>query len=263
MRRSRRKGSACFNCHRPLVDGENYCPDCGQENNNKQASTRVLLDDFLKDYIAFDSKLFRSVVPLLTKPGLITKEYLDGKRQRYIPPIRVFVFLSFLYFTISYFTGQGASVGKISFNGEEAINSEQFYKAIKGNFNLMVFFFVPLQALLTMAMFRSEKRKYYVNFFVYTLHLFSFFFLLGIFQSLFFRVLDNVESDVLYNTLEIVVYIGLSVYIVVYSVVSLKRVFDHKQNIFRYVILLLMSLLAFLIVMLVFILLLAWIYSAI
>ncbi|MBC7412702.1 MAG: DUF3667 domain-containing protein, partial [Bacteroidia bacterium] len=40
------------------------------------------------------------IIPLLFKPGFLTKEFLGGRRQRYLEPIRMYVFLSFLCFFI-------------------------------------------------------------------------------------------------------------------------------------------------------------------
>lgn len=75
-----------------------FCPKCGQENHVKRASIRILTTDFLQDYWTFDSKLFRSIIPLIAKPGYITTEFISGRRQKYIPPIRFYLFVSFIFF---------------------------------------------------------------------------------------------------------------------------------------------------------------------
>lgn len=263
MSKQRRKGSECFNCHTPFTQNENYCPNCGQENHSRQASTRMLLDDFLKDYIAFDSKLFKSVVPLLTKPGFVTMEFLNGKRQKYIPPIRVFIFLSFIYFGLTYLLSDGTTAGSITINGEEQGSDagRAFYDQFINNFNLVVFFFAPLQALLIMLLYRSKERQYYVNFFVYTLHLFSFFFLLGTFFLSVNYVLTSISDSIVMDYISLGVIIALAIYVIIYSVISLKRVFNKKKNILRYIVLLLMSLTIFTGILIGFILFLASIFQ--
>jgi len=52
------------------------------------------------DYFTFDSKLFRSLFPLIGKPGHLTNEYNKGKRASYILPLRLYVFTTFLFFFI-------------------------------------------------------------------------------------------------------------------------------------------------------------------
>jgi hypothetical protein len=61
-------------------------------------SVRILFLDFLGDYFTFDSKLFRSIFLLILKPGFLTKEYNEGKRMRYIRPLRMYLVASIAYF---------------------------------------------------------------------------------------------------------------------------------------------------------------------
>jgi predicted RNA-binding Zn-ribbon protein involved in translation (DUF1610 family) len=263
MSKKRRKANSCFNCSTHLRAKENYCPNCGQENHNKQASTRVLINDFLQDYIGFDNKLMHSLKPLVLHPGEMTKKFLEGKRRQYIPPIRMFLFLSFLYFGAALILFPDAETS-ITINGNMP-NSElanEFTDAYRRNLNLMMFFFMPIQALLIMLVYRSKERKYYVNFFVYTVHLYSFLFLIGTFFELLDWLLPS-EEGVFSVTDYLIIGIQLLAlgYFIYYCIVSLKRVFSKKRNILRFIILLLLSITVFAIVVIGFILLLGWIYG--
>ncbi|MFK7786915.1 MAG: DUF3667 domain-containing protein [Crocinitomicaceae bacterium] len=258
--KKRRKASVCYNCGTQLLSNENYCPNCGQENNSKQASLRDLFDDFLGDYFVFDSRLFRSIVPLVASPGKITIEYLNGKRRRYIPPIRVFLFLSFLYFGLSYLTG--IDFGSMDLSAGE---SEQVAKnvgdAFERNFNLVLFLYTPIFALLIRLFYKSEKRNFYVNFFVYSLHLFSLFFILGILQILLFMGFNLVLSSNAGEWGETIVRLSVLGYMIYYSIVSLKRVFQKKYSALRFLGVLVISLVAFLILLLATTLILLFIYA--
>ncbi len=241
----RRKATICYNCQTALLNSENYCPQCGQENHSKQASIRLLFNDFLSDYLTFDSRLFRSIVPLVTDPGRITVEYLNGKRQRFIPPVRVFLFLSFLYFGLSYLTGNESSTLELSVNESERA-AQAVTEAFQKNFNILLFLYTPLFAVIIRLLFRSEKRDYYVNFFVFTLHLFSFFFIIGIIQLLFFGVINALFSGDTNELITMVVQLGFLVFSFVYTIISLKKVFDKKYTFLRFVGVLVISLVAFL-----------------
>jgi hypothetical protein len=216
----------------------------------------MLLDDFLKDYIAFDSKLFRSIVPLITKPGLITMEFLNGKRQKFIPPIRVFIFLSFIYFGLTYILNDDSTSGLVTIDGEVQGSElgRAFYDEFINNFNLVIFFFTPLQALLIMLFYRSKERRYFVNFFVYTLHLFSFFFLLGTFFVIANYILTSMSESQIVDYLLFGIVVAIAIYVMIYSVISLKRVFNKPNNILRYVALLIVSVVTFGAIMISFIL---------
>ncbi len=63
-----------------------------------------MVTDFFGDYFSFDAKLWRSVGPLLWKPGYLTKAYWSGKHMRYIPPLRMFLFLSVVFVLLLNFT---------------------------------------------------------------------------------------------------------------------------------------------------------------
>jgi hypothetical protein len=65
------------------------------------------VEQFLGDYFTFDSKIIRSAVPLLIEPGKLTQEYLQGRRARYIPPLRMFIFLSVIFFLVIGWSGAG------------------------------------------------------------------------------------------------------------------------------------------------------------
>lgn len=92
------KSEVCSNCGTELLKEENYCPNCGQKNTDLNISLHELIHDFAGDYFTFDSKFFRTIGPLIFKPGFVAKNFIDGKRQRYIAPLRIFIFLSFITF---------------------------------------------------------------------------------------------------------------------------------------------------------------------
>ena len=97
--KSRRNLSGkCLNCGTPLKSEENFCPTCGQRNTRIKIPFYYLLADFFRDLFAFDSKLFRSIVPLLFQPGKLSADFANGMRARYIPPARLYVFTSLIYF---------------------------------------------------------------------------------------------------------------------------------------------------------------------
>ena len=54
--------------------------------------------DFFEDFFSFDDKFFNTIPPLILKPGKVPKDYIDGKRVGHIPPLRIFIFLSFISF---------------------------------------------------------------------------------------------------------------------------------------------------------------------
>lgn len=88
----------CPNCGAE-VHGR-YCHECGQDQKHYRVSVKHIMDDFASTYLTVDSKLFRSIIPLLFKPGHLTNEYLAGKRASLIRPLRMYLFASFVFFLV-------------------------------------------------------------------------------------------------------------------------------------------------------------------
>lgn len=89
----------CGNCHQP-VPGR-FCMNCGQEDRTYMLSLGELLYDFIGDIFNFDSRFFRTLWPMLFRPGMLTAEYIRGRRQHYLPPVRMYIFASLIFFFAS------------------------------------------------------------------------------------------------------------------------------------------------------------------
>ncbi|WP_162946404.1 DUF3667 domain-containing protein [Chitinophaga barathri] len=98
-----RKDKTCLNCGQEVQ--VRFCSYCGQENVQTKESFRHLVSHFFQDITHYDSKFLTSLKFLFFYPGLLTKEYINGKRMAYINPIRLYVFTSFVFFLILGMTG--------------------------------------------------------------------------------------------------------------------------------------------------------------
>lgn len=98
-----RRPDHCLNCNHPLDAHTHYCPSCGQKALPDHLTLKYFIHEFLSNYFSFDSKFFNTVKQLIIKPGFLSNEFIAGRRIRYINPIQLFVFTSFLYFLINSF----------------------------------------------------------------------------------------------------------------------------------------------------------------
>jgi len=98
-----RKEPICLNCGTSLQ--ARFCHQCGQENTEPHESFWVLIKHFVFDLLHFDGKFFVSLRYLLLKPGRLTKEYLKGKRASYFNPIRMYLFMSAVFFLLIFNLG--------------------------------------------------------------------------------------------------------------------------------------------------------------
>ena len=86
----------CENCGAPLL-GE-HCYACGQPTKGLVRHFSSVVGDFMDTVFNIDSRVLRTLGPLLFRPGWLTLEYFAGRRVRYVTPARLFLFLSLLAF---------------------------------------------------------------------------------------------------------------------------------------------------------------------
>ncbi|MBK8226655.1 MAG: DUF3667 domain-containing protein [Flavobacteriales bacterium] len=98
MARKRQKRPECPNCGLALRTEDNFCARCGQENHTHKIPVRHFIVDLLGGLFNFDTKLLRTLRDLFWPPGLATRNYNENKRARYVPPLRLYLFTSLLYF---------------------------------------------------------------------------------------------------------------------------------------------------------------------
>ncbi len=122
------RGNKCLNCENDISEEDNFCPNCGQVNDLQKVSLKQYLSAYFDDFLSFDSRLLNTIAGLVFKPGLITKNYVEGKRMRYMNPFKLYLQITILFFlvvglfqTIDEFK----PVAKSSSNIIPELNSEQ------------------------------------------------------------------------------------------------------------------------------------------
>ncbi len=86
----------CLNCATPL-NGP-YCHNCGQPDRHFIRFFPKVLWEMVNEAFDFDSRAFRTLIPLLLSPGRLSMEYIAGRRARYVNPLRLYIILSVLFF---------------------------------------------------------------------------------------------------------------------------------------------------------------------
>ena len=89
---------ACRNCGAQAA--LKFCPECGQETTLHPPTLGEFLHEFVGHYVALEGTLWRTLWLLVRRPGRLTREYLDGRRRRYVLPLRLYLTASFLFFLV-------------------------------------------------------------------------------------------------------------------------------------------------------------------
>ncbi|MFI5156359.1 MAG: DUF3667 domain-containing protein [Chitinophagales bacterium] len=93
-----RTEKTCLNCAASLHG--RYCHVCGQENIEPRQTFWHLVSHFFSDITHFDGKFFVTLKDLILKPGFLSKEFVLGRRESYLHPIRLYVFTSAIFFIL-------------------------------------------------------------------------------------------------------------------------------------------------------------------
>lgn len=182
----------CLNCG-AIVAGK-FCSDCGQENIETREKFFHLVTEFVSDYFHFDSKFFRSLIPLFTKPGFLTKEYWEGRRVRYIHPLRLYFFITIIFMIVatafySHFKDKlreavvyqtEDTVAEAREKGPVLLTMDDDDKAVPllrqgmdyffRDLKYISFFMLPVWALI-FHMLYIRRKGFYVDHLVYTVHM--------------------------------------------------------------------------------------------
>ena len=181
----------CQNCGTDIKG--KFCHACGQRASLAyNRSIKSFIEHFFEELFVWDSRALRSIKYLLIRPGFLTHEYISGRVQSYISPLKLFLFTSLISFFImikadpdvysSMVTESDKETDYIaSFILEKESNSgeskelyiDNFNEQVSGNITLYVFFIMVVFSVLLKIIYITKK-IFYVEHLVFTLHFFTF-----------------------------------------------------------------------------------------
>jgi hypothetical protein len=85
-----------LDCGAPIAG--RYCASCGQETEIRTPTVRQFAHEMMDQYVAVEGKLGRTLRVLITEPGQLTLDYIQGRRQRYVRPLKLYVSISVVFF---------------------------------------------------------------------------------------------------------------------------------------------------------------------
>ncbi len=100
--------TTCKNCELDHEVGYQFCPHCGQKTN-EDLTVGVLFYNTISNYFSFDARFFKSFIPLMFRPGLLAKRFIEGKRLLYLHPAQMYLFISVVFFFLYSFKVREAS----------------------------------------------------------------------------------------------------------------------------------------------------------
>ena len=91
----------CLNCGKDYTG--NYCPYCGQSFNTRRFTWKSMMAAILDVWSLSGRSMPSTLLQLTYRPGYLLRDYFQGRRQSYFPPIKLLLMVSLLTLTFEYF----------------------------------------------------------------------------------------------------------------------------------------------------------------
>ncbi len=211
----------CKNCETSFKG--NFCSNCGQSVKDLDIPFKVLIFDMMANMWAFDTRVIKTLKSVLFKPGEMALDYTAGRRARYMPPFRFYIFISFIFFlllnisttrqfnekwsfntdsdTLSITNRDMDNLVKLSGNSAENTSFKGFTKDLNQNkeyyisrfFSILswsLFILMPLYAAMFWFLFRKNLR-FFLGHFIFAINQHAFLFTLFIILLVINLILPN------------------------------------------------------------------------
>ena len=160
-------------------------------------------------------------MPLIIRPGFLTAEYLLGRRVRYIPPLRLYIFISIIFFLIFKFSNPFS--GSVM-NQENEMTQDVFDYFADNHWHKVFFVLLPLFAVVIYLFYRKIYKDFLTHF-IFSLHFHSFLLLI---LSVYMFLISYVATE-FYTFNKIFFGLVITSYHV-YLFYALKNVFNERKG---------------------------------
>ena len=190
----------CSNCSKPLPGQADFCPSCGQSIKVITRPWREVIGELLTEMLDFDGRMLLSLRYLVTRPGFLSYEYINGRRLSFTSPVRMYLVISLVFFFVLPLILPESTVT----NPSHEISVDQYSRAM--------FVLLPIFALLLKMLYRQV---FYVAHIVFTVHLFSAMFIV-------FAAILSMEVQADRYLAILLIQLALLIYMLSYLLIALR-----------------------------------------
>ena len=146
----------------------NFCPQCGQKNIDLERPLPELIAEAIREAFDVDGRALRTLWTLIRRPGVLTSEFLAGRRKLYSPPFRLYLVISLLFFVVAaWVAGRGLLLIEGQTLEADAVGQARLFSDYVPR---LMFVLLPVFALLLKIAFRH---RLYFDHLIHSLHLHS------------------------------------------------------------------------------------------
>lgn len=143
----------CLNCANAIGPAERFCPRCGQRTDTARLNMTDVVRDLMHSFVNIERSPLAFAWALLTRPGVVAREFVDGKRRRYYGPFATFTVLI------------GATALAVNVTGYQVLARDGFAplatELLQRHFNLLQLVQLPLLGACSAIAFRCARLNLY------------------------------------------------------------------------------------------------------
>ena len=152
----------CLNCDAALGEGHRFCAQCGQKAIVGRLTVREIVHDFWHALMHVDRSALALVRMLLSRPGYVARDYVEGKRKLYFGPFAFLVIIVGL--ASAAISVSGVSIITIKELGSTSLQALLCSDALTSFFhrhdNAVILLETPLLAAFTRLLFRKDGTNF-------------------------------------------------------------------------------------------------------
>ena len=204
--------SHCKNCQTRL--NSPYCPTCGQRDVDLERPIWGLVRDVVKETFELDGRVALTVKTLFRHPGMLTHEFLVGRRRTYSSPLRLYLVISISFFIlVAWFAQSGILLEPGQDPGFDAAVQARF---LSDDLPRLMFFLLPMFALLLKIVY---FRRLYFDHLIFSLHLHSAAYVI---LAMMLPLEEPANQHFIFTIAQVVLF----VYFLAHFVIAVRRVYQ-------------------------------------
>jgi hypothetical protein len=225
----------CPNCETILV-GE-FCYACGQKQIEPHERTfKYIVTQFLGSAFNLENNFLKNLWLVVAKPGFLAREYVEGRKKKYMAPFSIFLLINFLYFIFPPITDFNLSLrDQVTIQVHSPIakklvdrklqQEKMTFEAYENKYwnwtvdlsKSLIILNVPITAFFLTLWFRTKF--YFADHFIYSLYFYAFIFL---FSLIFF----NLFNEHIFQDYDWIAFLIFPVFVLLYVWLSVKHFYQ-------------------------------------
>lgn len=139
----------CLNCDTPIDGSARFCAHCGQRSDTARLSFGDIVRELMHSFVNVERGPLTFAWALLTRPGSVAREYVEGKRRRHYGPFATLAVLV------------GVTALAVNVSGFQVLSHDGLppgpADVLQRHFNLLLLVQLPMLGVACAVLFRGAR----------------------------------------------------------------------------------------------------------